>query len=120
MTEIKIESLNQTVKVKKLALRDYVTILSKLESIPKQLGQLDSLEESAILANLPRMIAGAYPDFQYIINVATGIDKDDVDLITLEELIDIFAAILKENDFASVSSKVKKNIHLLKGAKAKA
>lgn len=105
---IKIESINKDVEVKKQPVGKFIQALKVLKNIPKHLGGIDKLGETEVIAALPDMIASSYDEIAEVITITTALTKDDVDAIYPEELVNLAAEIIKINEFTKLGDVVKK------------
>jgi hypothetical protein len=108
---MKVKLDNQEVEISKLPLGKYADLLKALKELPKHfetISNLDTSNNQAIMADLPRIIGESYPDVVRILEIATPLKKEEIEELGLNETIDIVVAIVEVNRFKDVYSKVKK------------
>lgn len=107
MKSIKLEN-NKTVTITKLPLKKYTELLRGLQELPKHISGLEGLTNEQIFAKLPEIIAAAMPDVVNILSVTTDLKAEEIYDLPLDEVIDLFMAIIEENQFAKIYDKIKK------------
>lgn len=108
MRQIEVKLDEKTVIVKKLPLGKYAELLAAVKELPKHIQGLDTLDNPTIVAKLPQIIAGAFPDFVNIITIATDLKKEEVEELGLDEATNIVLGIIEVNRYREVYENIKK------------
>lgn len=108
MKSKKVKLDERTVTVKKLPLGRYAELLKAVKELPKHIQGLDSLDNTQIMAKLPELIAGAFPDFIKIITIATDLEEKEVEQLGLDEATRLVLAISEVNNYQEVYKNIKK------------
>ena len=119
MKKIIVKLENKTIEVSKLPLGKYAELLDALEELPKSVSGLDNLTNEAIFAQLPKLIAKSLPDFINIIHIATDMEKEEVEQLGLDEVIDIIMALVEVNNYGKIFETVKKALSQRKAPETK-
>ena len=104
---MKIKLENKTIEVSKLPLGKYAELLKALEELPKVLADMGDIDNDKLIKLLPSIIAKSLPDFVRMICIATPLEEDEVNLISLDEAVDIVLAVVKVNNYQGIFDKVK-------------
>ena len=107
MKSIKLEN-GKVVTVEKLPLKKYTELLKGLQELPKSISSLEGLNNEQIFQKLPYVIAEAMPDVVRILAIASDLTEDEIYELPLEEVVDVFMAIIEENKFANIYERIKK------------
>ncbi len=108
MRQIEVKLDEKTVIVKKLPLGKYAELLAAVKELPKHIQGLETLDNPTIVAKLPQIIAGAFPDFVNIITIATDLKKEEVEELGLDEATNIVLGIIEVNKYREVYDNIKK------------
>lgn len=95
-------------EVKQLPLKKYADLLKQLQELPKYVSELEGLENEQVLQKLPLIIAYALPEVINILATATDLERETIENLSLDEVVDIFIAIFEVNKYGQVYDKVKK------------
>jgi len=107
MKKIKLEN-GKTVTVAKLPLKRYTELLKGLQELPKHVSGLEGLTNEQIFAKLPEIISEAMPDVVRILSITSDLTEEEIYDLPLDEVIEIFMAVIEENKFAKIYEQIKK------------
>lgn len=107
MKKIKLENGN-TATVSKLPLKRYVELLKSIQELPKHLIGFDGLPNEQILAKLPTVVAEAMPEIVHILSLASDLKEEEIYELPLDEVVEVFAAVIEENKFTQIVDRIKK------------
>lgn len=106
--EIKLSN-GKTVTIKNLPLGKYAELLKAIKKLPKTLQDLETVDNKAIIENLPLIIANSWGDFMDIFTIATPLKKDEIENdIDLDDAVEITLAVIEVNKYKEIYEKVKK------------
>lgn len=106
--EITVKISDRSITVRKLPLSKYSELLAALETLPQQLADFDGKSNEELLANLPKIISVALPEVVKVIAVAAEMEPEEVDELSLDEVVDLMIAIVEVNRIAEVAANIKK------------
>ena len=109
MKSIKLEN-GKTVTVTKLPLKKYTELLRGLQELPKHLSAFEGLSNEKIFERLPDVIASAMPDVVRILSITSDLTEEEIYELPLDEVVDLFMAIIEENKFAKIYDRIKKAV----------
>lgn len=101
-------SIGKEITVKKQPVGKFIQALKVLKRIPQHLSGFSTIDQNAIIAALPEMIASSYDEVKEIITIATDLTAEEVDQLFAEELIEVAADIIQANEFDKLGETVKK------------
>ena len=110
---IEVNTEDGVVIVRKLNLRDFGVLLTKLQQLPKEIGKLlegddKELTTEKLLEVLPQVTGVAWPELINIIALVTDKDSDFIGSLDLPDSVDVLAAALELNDYKRIVASVKK------------
>lgn len=95
-------------EIKRLPLGQYAELLNALESLPAQLAGFTELGTDELLTKLPSIIGNSLPEVMKIISIAAQMKPEAVAELSLDETIDILAAIFEVNKVQKIVDSIKK------------
>ncbi len=105
----KVELDNNTyIIVNKLPLRKYAALLLALDKLPQELEKFTSVGDAEMFKTLPKLVATCLDEVINILVIATDRSKEDVEQLSLDEVVNILQAIIEVNKYTEVYEKVKK------------
>lgn len=109
---MKVKLDNKDIEVTKLPLGRYSEFLEIFHTLPSKLNlsSLADMKTQDILRMLPEIILNNIPEAQKIIMVGTGLPKEEVEALGMNESIDLLMAIFEVNQYKEVYEKIKKGI----------
>lgn len=97
------------VTVSKLSLGKYAQVFMALKELPKQLSELENFNNEQFIAKLPFLIGKSLPELAKITSIASGIpEKEITDELGLDDITEIWIAILEVNNIEKIVGNVKK------------
>lgn len=108
MKTIKLKLDSIEVEVKKLPLGKYAELLGALDELPKSLAGIDTQSTDAIMAQLPKIIAVAFPEVVKVLCIATDLTVEEVNGLGLDEVVKIVTALIEVNNYKEVFANIKK------------
>ena len=107
MKNIKLSN-DKNIKIAKLPLKKYVDLLKGLQELPKHLSSLSGVSNEEILVKLPMILADAMPDVVRVLSIATDLTDEEIYELPLDEVVEVFMAVIEENKFAQIYERLKK------------
>lgn len=111
-----------TFTVRKLPLGKVINLLQTIEKLPKEIADIDKMNESEILQNIAQLVALAIP--QFIGVIAEAIDDEKItQAVILEEfgfddIVEVVFTILQVNNVVKIFQTIKKMQALTKAPQA--
>lgn len=103
-----VKTDNGDVVVAKLPLGKYAELLKAIKELPKHIAGLQGKTNNEIFDNLPSLIADALPDVIGILEIATPLQKDQIEQLGLDEVTRIVVAVIEVNNYRGVYEQIKK------------
>jgi hypothetical protein len=103
-----VQLTNKEVEVSKLPFKKYADLLKRIKQLPKHLSDFEGKSNDQIFQMLPNLIAECYDDIAGMLEVATGLTKEEIDELDLVELTDLVIGVYEVNRYAEVYEKIKK------------
>jgi hypothetical protein len=107
-TTIDVKLDNRTVTLSKLPIKRYTEVFDILDKIPKSIEQMDQLSYDKILQTVPSLVKTALPEVLAVIVIGSGLKKEEVDELALDEIMKLLAGIIEVNKYADVMNEIKK------------
>jgi len=104
---MKVKLQNKTIEIARLPLGKYAELLNALDQLPKQLAGFDKLESDQIISILPKIIAKSLPEFVTMICIATPLEKEEVEKLGLDEVVDVVLAVIEVNNYKHIFNQIK-------------
>jgi len=105
---MKIKIQNKEIEIKTIPIKRYPDLLKKIKILPDYLNEISGKDNSSIILMGPEIIANCTPDIVAIFSEATGVSEDEIFEYGLKDLIDLFVAIVEQNQFQEALEKLKK------------
>jgi hypothetical protein len=99
---------DREVVVEKLPLKKYVDVFNAIGKLPKELEQLSGKSNEELFNEIPSLIASFLPQVVGILSVATGLKKQEIEELGLDEATDLFVAVIEVNNVSKVVDNIKK------------
>lgn len=96
------------IQIKVIPIIKYPSILKKLKTIPKYLGELEGKTNNDVFAMLPDLVANCLPDVIAILSEATGVSEDEIGQCGFDEVVEILIEVIKVNRFVEAIERIKK------------
>lgn len=105
----KIVVINEKeIEIKKLPLKKYADVLSAFQNLPKHLDLFKGKNENELASALPEIVTVAYPDVVSVVNIVTGVSKEEIDEWGLDDLVKVVEAFMEVNNYSEIYSVLKK------------
>lgn len=108
MKTIKVEIDSGVVEISKLPLGKYAELLKAIKELPKHVAGLQGKTNDEIFDNLPVIIAEALPDVIGILEIATPLKKEQIEVMGLDEVTRVVVAVIEVNNYKEVYAQIKK------------
>lgn len=105
---IEVQLEDKKIIISRLPLGKYAEVLNVLKELPKMLPEFTSRPSNELLAELPRIIAKAWPDAMAIMRIATPLPKEEIEMLRIDDAVKIAIAIYEVNNFKEVYEELKK------------
>ena len=96
------------VEIVKLPIGRYAELLKRIQELPKKLKDFQALDGAKLIEILPELISDCLPDFIGILEVATPLEKIEIEKLGLDEVIDLSVAVFEVNNYSKVFETLKK------------
>lgn len=109
--ERKLEIAGKIVEVRKLPLGKMAGLFQSLETLPKEITELDGMGNSEALAKLPLIIGVSIPAFAPLVSAAVEgqVSKEEIlEEATLEEVMELVVLFCEVNNVAGIIEQIKK------------
>ena len=95
--------------IRKISLKEYVNVFTKLKEIPQMLAKLDAMDQKEALAQMPMMIMSAFGEVSEVLAIASDHTPEEVmDLLNVDTAGLALDAFLKLNNFLGLAKKLTK------------
>lgn len=109
--KVEITTINKTVEVTKAPVGRFIEALKQVKEISKHLAAFSELSQASIIEKLPAMIAESYDEIARIVAIAVPeLTREEVDMLSIDELIDLIVAIIEVNEIEKLGDTIKKKL----------
>lgn len=108
MKQLTIQLDDTKVEIKKLPIGKYAELMRALENLPGKFKGIDTKNNDAFFAQLPKIIADNIPEVIDILNIATNLPKAEIEVLGLHEVVKLAMAVIEVNQYKEVYAQIKK------------
>lgn len=107
---LEVQLDDKVIVIKKLPIMRYAEMLKVIKELPKHIGTLDlqNITIQTLVQELPLLIGVALPDILNIIEIATELERKEIEKLGLTEITKIVVAIYETNNYQELFDTLKK------------
>lgn len=99
---------DQKITIEKLPLGKYADLMRALQNLPAKFKDINMSNNEQFFAQLPAIIADNIPEVVDLLNIATGMQKEEIEALGLHEVVNLVVAVIEVNQYKDVYEQIKK------------